>query len=150
SCVNTIKKSLSTLTGIEEIDIKLNEGFATIKHDIFLVSVQDLITNIEDCGFEATLNTEGNNTIPFAASPVVAPFKPSKKNTPEDSSSFQAAVENFLSASSIKSNNATLLDTESFPLTNMLRINENASITNIRVQVLLFLIYILTILTLFF
>ncbi|CAG8722003.1 1080_t:CDS:2, partial [Funneliformis mosseae] len=63
SCVNTIQYSLESLPGVEYAHINLLTNEATIKHDLNLVGIRDLIKKVEDIGYEADLfkKNQANN-----------------------------------------------------------------------------------------
>ncbi|KAJ3074640.1 hypothetical protein HK102_005749, partial [Quaeritorhiza haematococci] len=74
SCVNTITKAVSTLPGVSTVTVSLEKELATIHHDTTLISIEDLINAIEECGFDA--HQFNNNTTPIFAAPAVPPSAP--------------------------------------------------------------------------
>ncbi|KAG0014988.1 ATPase Cu transporting protein 7B [Entomortierella chlamydospora] len=55
SCVSAIESSLSSLQGIRQVQVNLLAKSGVIVHDPTLIGVRDLITAVEDTGFDVAL-----------------------------------------------------------------------------------------------
>jgi copper chaperone len=52
-CVNSIKRVLTALPGVKEVDVSLEHARAEVAYDEAAVKIDDLRAAIEDAGFEA-------------------------------------------------------------------------------------------------
>ncbi|CAG8726667.1 7905_t:CDS:2 [Dentiscutata erythropus] len=59
SCVQTIQSAVELLPGVASVNINLLTTQASIKHDRNLIGPRDLITKIEELGYEPQLYTKG-------------------------------------------------------------------------------------------
>ncbi|KAI9101792.1 hypothetical protein DFS34DRAFT_431383 [Phlyctochytrium arcticum] len=55
SCVKTITEKVTVLPGIEQVVVDLAANIARVDLDMTILSVQDVVDAIEDCGFEASI-----------------------------------------------------------------------------------------------
>ncbi|KAJ3178412.1 hypothetical protein HDU85_005210 [Gaertneriomyces sp. JEL0708] len=60
SCVSAIEHNLRNRPGIQDVTVNLITRKATIKHDISIIGVRDLISIINDLGYEASLAPQTN------------------------------------------------------------------------------------------
>lgn len=53
-CVNSVKRALANLPGVNQTDVSLEKGQATVDYDPAKVSPDQLKTAIEDAGYDVT------------------------------------------------------------------------------------------------
>ncbi|KAI9284237.1 hypothetical protein BC943DRAFT_325949 [Umbelopsis sp. AD052] len=93
SCVRSIESALSNKTGINTVNVSLEENNATIAFDPSLVSQSDIVEAIEDCGFDVPSQPSQQSPFPsqkieeeitgndIAMNVITAPRKFSKDNS---------------------------------------------------------------------
>ncbi|KAJ3005782.1 serine/threonine protein kinase Ran1 [Thoreauomyces humboldtii] len=60
SCVAAIEKNMRKVAGVRDVTVNLITGQATIKHNIALVGIRDLIGAISELGYDTTLAPKTN------------------------------------------------------------------------------------------
>lgn len=60
SCVKSAGRALSTVPGVENVDVRLETGTATVRGIDVAARVPDLLAALADAGYEASLATAGS------------------------------------------------------------------------------------------
>ncbi|KAI8384361.1 uncharacterized protein BYT42DRAFT_643186 [Radiomyces spectabilis] len=75
SCVRSITQALQSLPGLDSVNVSLENEQATMVHDPSLLSRQQLIDAIEDCGFDVPVNAPVSAKSPKEDSPLLSAIK---------------------------------------------------------------------------
>ena len=51
-CVNSVKRVLAGVPGVQDVDVSLTPGKATVRFDPSVADVRQLETTVEDAGYE--------------------------------------------------------------------------------------------------
>jgi Cu+-exporting ATPase len=62
SCTNTIEKQLSSIPGVESVEVNLLAAKGRVVFDRGVVGVRDIVERVEDCGFDCMVSSDDDAT----------------------------------------------------------------------------------------
>ncbi|KAG8855533.1 hypothetical protein FRB91_002055 [Serendipita sp. 411] len=62
SCTNTVTEQLTSLPGVESVEVNLLVGKAVVVFDRALVGIRSIVEKVEDCGFDCMVSSDDDAT----------------------------------------------------------------------------------------